>query len=315
MNEELVNKIHDRVSDVVDEVEKSEVEEKVEEASNYGLSDEDVERTVVHRLANEYDVDKDEFTQSGGNETVTVEEVKEKEDGEWVSLRVKFDESRDLTHENMVQHGIVGDETGRVRFVSWENSEPPELEEGESYHIENVVTDEYQGSISITFTPNTEVDRLDEDVEVEESDDIVEVRGALVDFQSGSGLIKRCTEEGCTRVLQNGNCREHGDVEGEFDMRIKGVLDDGTKAHELILDKELTRELTGIDMGEAKDIAMEELDRSAVSSHMKREVVGKYYEARGVEAGRYILVDEINRGRNEPDKEQLLVEVQGDNND
>jgi replication factor A1 len=60
------------------------------------------------------------------------------------------------------------------------------------------------------------------------------MEGALVDIKDGSGLIKRCPDEDCTRVIRNGRCSEHGDVSGEFDLRIKGVLDDGEQAQDAL---------------------------------------------------------------------------------
>jgi len=55
-------------------------------------------------------------------------------------------------------------------------------------------------------------------------------RGALVDVQSGSGLIKRCPEEDCTRVLQNGRCSEHGEGEGSSTSASRACSTTATKS-------------------------------------------------------------------------------------
>lgn len=311
MNSELVDDIYDRVSSVISEVDREDVEERVEEASQYKLPEDELERTVLNQIANEHGVDSSEFSQASGSgdETVTVSEATQKGDGEWVALRVTFDDEWDTSHENMVQQGLLGDETGRIKFTSWSDANPPELEEGKSYHVKNVVTDEYQGRINVKFTKNTEVDELDEGIEVQSGGEKREVTGALIDFQSGSGLIKRCPEDDCTRVLQSGKCSEHGDVEGEFDMRIKGVLDDGQEAHEVIFNREMTEELTDMSMDEAKDIAMDELDQSAVADRMRDRVIGRYYEVKGGQAGRYLLVDEFEEVDRTPNVDQLLAAV------
>lgn len=102
--------------------------------------------------------------------------------------------------------------------------------EGEVYHLGNIVTDEYEGQFSVKLNRTTTIEHTDDDIEV--GDNTTEIEGALVDMQSGSGLIKRCPDDDCTRVLQNGWCSEHGKVEGEFDLRVKGVIDDGREVHE-----------------------------------------------------------------------------------
>ena len=45
----------------------------------------------------------------------------------------------------------------------------------------------------------------------------VSVAGNLVSVRPGSGIISRCPE--CNRVIQKGNCRVHGKVEGIWDMQ------------------------------------------------------------------------------------------------
>ncbi len=157
----------------------------------------------------------------------------------------------------------------------------------------NVVTDEYQGNFSVKLNRTTSIEELDEEIEV--GDDSVEAEGALVDIQSGSGLIKRCPEDGCTRVLQNGRCNEHGNVEGEFDLRIKGVLDDGEDVTEVIFDEDVTEELTGIALEEPKEMAMDALDTTVVADEMRQELLGRYYRVRGPTFGRYVLADEQDR--------------------
>ena len=153
----------------------------------------------------------------------------------------------------------------------------------------------------------TVIEERDEDIEV--GDDDVTVEGALVDIQSGSGLIKRCPEEECTRVLQNGRCSEHGEVEGEFDLRIKGVLDDGEDVHEVLFDQDATEELTGITLEAAKEMAMDALDTSVVADEMRADVLGQYYRVTGPTFGRYVLVDELETLTEPADPEAVLIKA------
>src|SRR5207247_9270409 len=69
----------------------------------------------------------------------------------------------------------------------------------------------------------------------------VTVRGILIDLREGSGLVYRCPE--CRRVLRKGACRLRGEGQGQPDLRLKAVLDDGSGALTAVFDRELTAEL------------------------------------------------------------------------
>jgi replication factor A1 len=212
--------------------------------------------------------------------------------------------------DSISQVGLVGDESGRSKFVAFETSELPELEEGTSYKLGNVVTDEYQGDYSIKLNRTTTITELDEDVEVGDSTTTVE--GALVDIQSGSGLIKRCPEEDCTRVLQNGRCSEHGEVDGEFDLRIKAVLDDGQEVHDVIFNREATEELTGLGLEDAKQQAQDALDTSVVADGIRTDILGRYYRVTGPTLGRYVLANEFEQLHSPTDTAAMLAEARVD---
>jgi replication factor A1 len=240
----------------------------------------------------------------GGSEEVLVNDIDE--DEQWVDLRVTLVDLWEPRSDSISQVGLLGDESGTIKFVAFETSDLPELTEGQAYELSNVVTDEYEGSYSVKLNRTTGITEIDEAIEVGDNADTVE--GALVDIQSGSGLIKRCPEEDCTRVLQNGRCSEHGQVEGEFDLRIKGVLDDGETVTEVIFDREATEELTGMTLEEAKDMAMDALDTTVVAEEMGEDVLGRYYRVTGPTFGRYVLVDEME-DPGAVDVESALIEA------
>ncbi len=238
-----------------------------------------------------------------GDRSATLDAIERAE--EWIDITVKVVELWEPGNDAIAQVGLLGDETGRMKFVSFTTSELPELIEGRSYHLENVVTDEYEGRYSVKLNRTTTITELDEEVPVGESTQAV--TGALVDVQRGSGLIRRCDEEGCTRVLQNGTCSEHGEQSGSFDLRIKGVLDDGERVQELIFDRERTGELAGIDLESAKEMAQDALDTGVVEREVREQVIGRYITVRGPELGRYLLVDSFETSPATPDPEDLLT--------
>ncbi|MFB6221596.1 MAG: replication factor A [Halolamina sp.] len=296
--------IAEQFSDQLD-VDQADVEERLQTlVGEYRVPIEEARRSVVSHYLDEAGMERDELG-SGDSEETLLGEIDE--DEQWVDLRVKVADLWEPGHESIAQVGLVGDESGTMKFVAFDTSDLPELEEGQSYALSNVVTDEYEGSYSVKLNKTTGITELDEEIEV--GDDATTVEGALVDIQSGSGLIKRCPEDDCTRVLQNGRCSEHGQVDGEFDLRIKAVLDDGTAVHEVIFDKETTEELTGIELDEAKQMAKDALDTTVVVEEMQDDLMGQYFEVTGPVFGRYVLVDEFERLTEPADPEAVLVKA------
>ena len=284
-----VEDVHGRLSNLVEE---------------YKVPRDEARRSVTNHYLDEAGLERDEV---GGSDSDLVDIAKIDIPEEWVTVEAKVIDLWDADSDAVAQVGLLGDPTGTVKFTKWSKSDLQSLEEGSSYRLRNVVTDEYQGQYSVKLNRTTVIEQLDDDIEVGEDDETIE--GALIDIQSGSGLIKRCPKEDCTRVLQNGRCSEHGDVEGEFDLRIKAVIDDGEDAHEVIFDKEATEALTGIELEAAKDMAMDALDTTVVAEEMAGEVLGSYYRVSGPVFGRYVLADNTEELGAPDDAEATLIKA------
>jgi ssDNA-binding replication factor A large subunit len=259
-------------------------------------------RSVENHYLDEAGLEREDL--AGDSEAeVSIVDIDQPE--QWVSLTAKVVDLWDPRSDAVGQVGLLGDESGTIKFTAWAKSDLEDLEEGSVYRLENVVTDEYQGRYSVKLNRTTEITELEADLEVGNDDSTME--GALVDVQSGSGLIKRCPVEGCTRVLQNERCSEHGDVEGEFDLRIKGVLDDGQSVQDVIFDREATRDLTGIDLEAAQEMAQDALDTSVVADEMEATILGRYYRVTGPIMGRYLLANEIEELGEPADPDDVLI--------
>ena len=301
---QTAEQIAERFSEQAD-VSVDDVEERLRNlVEEYKVPMDEARRSVTSHFAKETGVSRDELS-GEGSENATVAQIDTPE--EWLTVDVKVAELWEPSSDSIAQTGLVGDETGTIKFTSWAKSDVPTLEEGATYRLQNVVTDEFQGRMSVKLNSSTEVEEIDAEIEVGEQE--IEVEGALVAVQSGSGLIKRCPEDDCTRVLQNGRCSEHGEVEGEFDMRVKGVLDDGNKTYDVLLDRDATERVTGIEMEEAKQEAMDALDTSVVTDRIKSLLVGRYFRIEGPRVGRYVLGDDVEEVDETPDADALLMEA------
>lgn len=268
----------------------------------YSVPEDEARRSVINSYLDESESDLDELS---GNDKVDIEEIDEA--GDWVDLTAKVVELWDPRSDAIGQVGLLGDETGRIKFTAWAKSDLPEVAEGDVVRLSNVVTDEYEGRYSVNLNETTSIERLDEEIEV--GDDAIEVEGALVDIQQGSGLIKRCPQEDCTRVLQNSRCSEHGEVEGEFDLRIKGVLDDGVSVQKVLFDQEATEAVADLTLEEAQDMAMDALDMSVVTDEIAEAILGNYYRITGPEMGQFLLVNDAEQVEGAHETDEILIKA------
>jgi len=285
-----VDDIESRLSNLVDE---------------YKVPVDEARRSVTNHYLDEAGLERDALGGGDGSELVELAEVDEAE--QWVTIEAQVVDLWEPRSDSVGQVGLLGDESGTIKFTKWAKSDLEELDAGQSYRLGNVVTDEYEGQYSVKLNRTTTIEEIDAEIEV--GDDTEAVEGALVDIQSGSGLIKRCPEDDCTRVLQNGRCAEHGEGEGEFDLRVKAVIDDGNAVHESIFDQDATEELTGITLDEAKEMAMDALDTSVVADEIREEVLGGYYRVEGPTLGRYVLANDFERLGGPTDAEETLIKA------
>ncbi|HOT07365.1 MAG: Replication factor A [Methanosaeta sp. PtaB.Bin039] len=226
--------------------------------------------------------------------------------GRWIDLKAKVIQLWDANNESISQSGLLGDDTGVVKFVKWAKAELPDLVEGKSYSLKNVVTDEYQGRFSIKLNRTSQIEETDEQIDVVPQN--ITFTGAIVDIQKGSGLIKRCPL--CKRSLAKGICGEHGKVEGVYDLRIKAAMDDGDRVQDLLINRERTEGLIGLSLERAKEMAMEALDHEVILGLMEERLVGRYYTAKGPRIDRYLLVESIEEAALASDRERSrLIEL------
>ena len=193
--------------------------------------------------------------------------------------------------ETEIKSGVLADETARLPFTDWEAR--PEIAEGAQLRVEDVYVREFRGVPSVNFSEFTTVAPLDRELEVNDtatrmtvSEAVgtggaydVEVIGSIVAVRDGSGLIERCPE--CGRVTQNGQCRSHGEVDGQDDLRVKAIVDDGTGTVTAVLDDERTAEVYGGDVEDAKAQARDAMDKEVVADSIRDEIVGREFRVRG----------------------------------
>jgi replication factor A1 len=226
--------------------------------------------------------------------------------------------------ETEILSGVVGDETARLPFTDWDPH--PEIAEGESVRVEDVYVREFRGVPSVNVTefstvePIGDVDVSDSATEMTVQEAVaaggvfdVELVGNVLEVRDGSGLIQRCPE--CGRVVQNDQCRSHGAVDPEDDMRVKAILDDGTDSVTTVLGRDLTETIYGGTLEDALDHARDAMDREVVAEEIASRIVGKEFRVRGAlsvdEYGANLDADEFEESDDEPGERarEALAEV------
>lgn len=285
---DTANQIKARFSEMGIKVSASEIDKRLGVLEKFKVPPEEARRSVVTYFLKEHNVPRGEFYK---NESIIpdarVADIKQ--DGKWVNLKVRVVQLWEKNHDSISQVGLIGDETGTIKFTKWASAGLPDVAEGKTYEFRNVVTSEYQGRFQVTLNRTSVITELALDIEVGSTQ--TEFSGAIVDIQSGSGLIKRCPE--CNRALVKGVCGEHGKVEGNYDLRIKAVIDNGSIVQDALMNREVTEKLTGITLDKAREIATESLDPSIVTETIRTLLVGRYYTVRGRKLDTTLLVETI----------------------
>jgi hypothetical protein len=305
----------DGVKDVLETAEQEEdveigvddeaISERLEEYVDARIDPEDAVRYVVEDILEDAGVENtSEYTRGvsgsrrGGstdNEQLTAEEIVEP--NRWIEFEGTVIETFDTSSDSIAQQGRLADDTGTIRFTIWESSDVgTRLEEGKSYNLEPVVVNEFQGEFEIKLENVTDIAELkgDDALGIDPDEYTETVSGAIIKFQDQMGLIDRCPNEDCRRVLQQVNyCPDCGEVDSELDLRTKAVVDTGNDTWTIFLDEENTEALAHINLQEAKRMVEEHNDRSVVRWAIEEELHGEYLKLWGRDRGRRFDVEEF----------------------
>jgi len=185
-----------------------------------------------------------------------------------------------------VMSGIMADGTGKISYTCWGKAK---IKRGDVVKVGSGYLRKWRGMPQLNFDC-TAVEKSKEELPKEE--DLVKpvdvsigdlesiggmvdasVSGIILDVRQGSGLVFRCPE--CNRVLQKGQCRVHGEMEGEADLRTKAVLDDGTGALTVILGRDLSEKLLGKSLDKCLKDAKKAMDQGVIHDELFDILVAK----------------------------------------
>jgi len=232
----------------------------------------------------------EEIADKGDTESV-VTEIKDLSVGLF-NVRGKIIQFFDSKNDKIDQVGLLGDETGIVKFITWKSSNAPKLEKEKSYVFNYVQSQKYNELYSLVVSSAIEIPD-----EIHVPSKQTEIIGNLVSIRTGSGLVRRCKVDGCGRVISRQNyCNIH-EIQNDFkwDMRIKGVIDDGITAYNVIITLPTVEKLSGITLDQAIKISQNNpLGADEVFLRIRKEVLGRYFVVTGTKYPDRVFVQDCN---------------------
>ncbi|MDA7846068.1 hypothetical protein N9A87_03370 [Euryarchaeota archaeon] len=199
--------------------------------------------------------------------------------------------------ERFLWSGQIADPSGRCRMSAWSELPITDDKLPMTVRLKGVRVRAWQGIPDVTVDTMDQVEMLDAtpwDDSLDLSNHTAEVglhelaTGAsrvgvstsaiLVSVREDSGFIQRCTE--CRRVLREGACAEHGPNDGNSDVRLRMVLDDGQSSMSLLTNKEATLGLLGMDEEQMKT-AVDKDGQMAFVQSLRGLFLGRTVQATG----------------------------------
>ncbi|MHC1566345.1 MAG: hypothetical protein ACXQTD_01045 [Candidatus Syntropharchaeia archaeon] len=257
-----LKEIIDTLGDVDEETIKNELQRYVHE---FDIPISEAKRIILKK----YSKSKKTFysVQSGGDffhfisrgRKRLLEDLRNGEKNVDLTFRILKVEEKILRDGRKIFTGVIADLSGKLPFTSWVES--PEFIPENILHVENAYVKEWHGIPCVYIGKSSRVSRVDDKkmplaselskprkkriselIEKDGALDVI-VEGDILSVKRGSGKIMRCPR--CERILYDNSCSIHGEVEGVSDLRIKAILDDGTGALMLILNRACVMKLVG----------------------------------------------------------------------
>ncbi len=228
----------------------------------------------------------------------SVAELAEDDEGFRLDVRVLSDRAKSVSvgeERRVVHEGLLADRTGAVAFSAWSDFG---LAAGQAVRITGASVRAFRGRRQLVLDEGSVVGRLEAadlpepaewlrrpprsiaELEDDGGDEVAAIEGLVVGLVPPSGLVYRCPE--CRRVTTSGICRVHGQVHGFADLRARLVLDDGTGAATVALDRPGTERLWGRTLGEVQTRLRDVPDPSVLEEELAEALLGRRLTVRGV---------------------------------
>jgi len=225
--------------------------------------------------------------------------------------------------EKEVIKGVLADSSGMIDFTCWG---PMEILMGVCYRIRGGYVKDFKGTLKLNFDAGAIIrsvpdgslppaedlkrprkGRLGEIMEKGSGGPVL-LRGTFVDIRPGSGIFKKCRE--CGRRMVKGLCTVHGKVEGDLDLGLRAVFDDGTCTAMVRCDRFVVESLLGQKMDELSEELIRSLDPDLVEERLSSALLGHPWTLSGLamidDYGCTIVAERLSK---EWDREEIMTEL------
>ena len=185
----------------------------------------------------------------------------------------------DQLHNSIAQAGLIGDETGVIRFVIWKDGKEKLLEFGKVYTLENYRVNSYEGKLSLASDTTSIITKKDVEIDVyiERTEEVSPLIAFVVEIKKAA-ITKLCDDpldQDCKKKTKWG-----------FDVRM--VLDSGVSTMTIDVRDFVLLDLT---IDKVKKTVMESGDPSMLLKVISEKLSGRYLQVeREYEAQRYFLI-------------------------
>ena len=234
--------------------------------------------------------------------------------------------------EGKVGSFIVGDETGTIRVVLWDESHldimQKQIKEGQIIRVENGYIKENRGykeihlnnrSKIILNPPNIKIEDVHQTrvnvsnskkiKELTENDKSVSLKGTIVQIFDPR-FFEVCSQCGKRAKLEGSSfkCNEHGNVNPEYSSVINCVLDDGSESIRVVFFRDLVAKCLGINLEDLSKLR----ENPAQFENLKDVVLGKQIKIDGrvVKNDMFNRIEFISNNVEELNPEMLLKELE-----
>lgn len=90
---------------------------------------------------------------------MSIKNIEDLKADSWSVIEVKVEQVWENNHPAIRQVGVFTDDTGIIKFVSWEKSNLPLMEEGVVYTIGKVVVTKFEDKLQVALVATTEIRR------------------------------------------------------------------------------------------------------------------------------------------------------------
>lgn len=213
--------------------------------------------------------------------------------------------------EKTVWGGDVIDPTGQCRLTAWAELPIDDSKLPLAIRLENVRVRAWQGTPDITVDDASQVTVLDalpwealdastQSIEVDLTSLVngasrrgIRTVGTAVQVRN-EAIIRRCPE--CRRAMRDGACGEHGPQEGNVDMRLRFIIDDGVSNTTVLLNRQSAEAFLGKSMEEVEKAWVGGEGEKLIAG-IRTQLIGRPIEVHGrimVDAqGSMIMADEV----------------------